>query len=406
MAERTLSQRELNRALLARQLLLERARLPIPRALERLAGIQDQYAPNAYIRLWSCLEGFRRDDLTRALERRAVVQATLMRETIHVVSRRDYWPFAVAIREAQREWFLRVRKPRPKERDLERQADALRALMADGPRRHEELVQVVGRSWGMVGPWLDLVRVPPSGTWEKRRAHLFQTAERWVGPEDAAEPDARDHLVRRYLAAFGPASRKNIAGWSHLRPGDLAPVLERLQLRRFRDEGGGELLDLPRAPLPDPETPAPVRFLPTWDAVLLVHARRAGVLPEQYRPRIFSTKMPQSVGTFLVDGAVAGTWRYDGRPRSLGVLRATRPRGDARGRGRSRAPCRVPRVASRMRPSASEPVVDDRVYVPAKTAISLEHVHVVPAARQHVRCAEARHACTYARTIDPMSTLT
>ena len=316
MAERTLSQRELNRALLARQLLLERARLPIPRALERLGGIQDQYAPNAYIRLWSCVEGFRRDDLTRALERRTVVQGTLMRETIHVVSRRDYWPFAVAIREAQREWFLRVRKPRPEERDLERHADALREFMGDGPRRHKELVEVVGRSWGMVGPWLDLVRVPPSGTWEKRRAHLFQTAQSWLGPEDSDEQDAREHLVRRYLAAFGPASRKDIAGWSHLRSGDLAPVLERLQLRRFRDEAGGELLDVPRAPLPDPETPAPVRFLPTWDAILLVHARRAAVLPEEYRPRIFSTKMPQSVGTFLVDGSVAGTWRYeDGRVR-------------------------------------------------------------------------------------------
>ena len=316
MAERSLTQRELNRALLARQLLLERARLPIPRALERIGGIQDQYAPNAYIRLWSCLEGFRRDDLTRALERRSVIQGTLMRETIHVVSRRDYWGLAVAIREPQREWFLRVQKPRPKERELERRARALRTLMAEGPRRHEELVEVVGRGWGMVGPWLELVRVPPSGTWEKRRAHLFQTAENWVGPEDIDEPRAREHLVRRYLAAFGPASREDLARWSHLRTADLTPVLERLPLRRFRDEEGGELLDVPRAPLPDPDTPAPVRFLPTWDAILLVHARRTGVLPERYRPRIFSTKTPQSVGTFLVDGAVAGTWRYgDGRVR-------------------------------------------------------------------------------------------
>ena len=311
MASRTLSQRELNRALLARQLLLERVRLPIPRALERLGGIQDQYAPNAYIRLWSCLEGFRRDDLTRALERRSVVQATLMRSTIHVVSRRDYWPFAVAIRAPQRDWWLRTRKPRPAERELERQAEKLRALMAGGPRRQEELVEVVGRSWGMVGPWLDLVRVPPSGTWEKRRAHLFQTAERWIGPEDVDPASALDHLVRRYLAAFGPASRGDIAQWAGMRLGDVTPALDRLPLRRFRDERGGELLDLPRAALPDPETPAPVRFLPTWDAILLVHARRTGVLPERYRPLIFTTRMPQSVGTFLVDGAVAGTWRYD-----------------------------------------------------------------------------------------------
>jgi hypothetical protein len=311
VAERTLTQRELNRALLARQLLLERVRLPIPRALERLAGIQDQYAPNAYIRLWSCLEGFRRDDLTRALERRSVVQGTLMRETIHVVSRGDYWPFAVAIRAAQREWFLRLRKPRPDERDLERKAKELRVLLADGPRKHDELVRVVGRGWGMVGPWLELVRVPPSGTWEKRRAHLFETAEAWIGPEGIGEDDARDHLVRRYLGAFGPASRRDISSWSHLPLGELAPVLERQRLRRFRGEAGEELLDVPRAPLPNPDTPAPVRFLPTWDAILLIHARRTGVLPEAYRPRVFSTKMPQSIGTFLVDGAVAGTWRYD-----------------------------------------------------------------------------------------------
>jgi hypothetical protein len=314
MAERTLTQRELNRALLARQLLLERVRLPIPQALERVGGIQDQYAPNAYIRLWSCLEGFRRDDLTRALERRSVVQATLMRGTIHVVSRRDYWPFAVAIRAAQRDWWLRTRRPPLQERDLERQAGELRALMEDGPRRQEELVEVVGRSWGMVGPWLELVRVPPSGTWEKRRAHLFQTAERWLGSEDVDPDQALAHLVRRYLAAFGPAARGDIAQWAGMRPRDLALALEGLSLRRFRGEDGGELLDLPRAPLPNAEMHAPVRFLPTWDAVLLVHARRTGVLPERYRSLVFSNTMPQSVGTFLVDGSVAGSWRYlDGR---------------------------------------------------------------------------------------------
>jgi Winged helix DNA-binding domain len=308
VGERTLTQRELNRALLARQLLLERVRLPIPRALERIAGIQDQYAPNAYIRLWSCLEGFHREDLTRALERRSVIQATLMRGTIHVVSRRDYWPFAVAIRAAQREWVLRVWKPPPDERELEARAQRLDAFMAERPRRHEELVALGGR---VFDAWLELVRVPPSGTWEKRRAHLFQTAERWVGREDVGEADARDHLVRRYLAAFGPASRKDIAQWSQLKLVDLEPVLERLSLRRFRDEEGGELLDVPRGALPDPETHAPVRFLPTWDAVLLVHARRTGVLPERYRAVIFHPKNPPSVPTFLVDGAVAGTWKYD-----------------------------------------------------------------------------------------------
>jgi len=250
MAERILTQRELNRALLARQLLLERSKLPIARAVERMGGVQNQYAPNAYIRLWSCLDGFGRDDLTRALERRTVVQATLMRATIHIASKRDFWPFAIAIRAAQKDWWLRVRKPRPDERELERTANELRALMADGARRHEELAAVVGRGWGMVGPWLGLVRVPPSGTWERRRAHLFQTAERWVGPENVAPDEALDHLVRRYLSGFGPASRTDIAAWAGLNVRDLAPALERLSLRRFRDEDGKSCSTSPARPFP------------------------------------------------------------------------------------------------------------------------------------------------------------
>ena len=310
MAERILTQRELNRGLLARQLLLERVRLPIPKALERMGGIQNQYAPNGYIRLHACLDGLRRDDLTRALERRSVVQATLMRGTIHLVSKRDFWPLAVAIRRAQRDWWLRVRRPPPKVSELE---DAAEEPLAPGGRSamQKELAKIAGRRWGMVGPWLELVRVPPSGTWEQRRARLFQTAETWVGPASASPDDALDHLVRRYLGAFGPASAADIATWAGLKPRDLAPALERVRLRRFRDEQGKELLDLPGAPLPDPETAAPVRFLPTWDAILLVHARRTGVLPEEYRPRIFNTKTPHSVGAFLVDGSVAGTWRHE-----------------------------------------------------------------------------------------------
>jgi hypothetical protein len=311
VAERVLTQRDLNRALLARQLLLERVRLPIPRALERMGGIQNQYAPNGYIRLHSCLDGFRRDDLTRALERRSVVQATLMRTTIHLVSKRDFWPLAVATREAQRDWWRGVQRPPPKVSELEKAAEKIRALLADGPRKHEELAKITGRGWGGAGLWLELVRVPPSGTWEQRRAHLFQTAETWLGPESVSPDDALDLLVRRYLGAFGPAPAADIASWAHVKPRNLAPALARVLLRRFRDERGNELLDVPRAPLPDPETPAPVRFLPTWDAILLVHARRTGVLPEEYRPLIFNTKTPHSVGTFLVDGNVAGTWRHE-----------------------------------------------------------------------------------------------
>jgi len=307
---RVLTRRELNRALLARQQLLDRARSPLPRAVERVGCLQTQYAPSAYIGLWTRVEGFEREDLTRALERRTLVQATLMRNTIHVVSRRDYWPLAIAIRSERKAWSRRVQ--RTDDRELERAAKGLREFLADGPRKQAEIA-----ASGFWRPgaaiWVDLVRVPPAGTWERRRADLYGLAEDWVGPEPAlSEEDARDHLVRRYLGAFGPAPRGDIANWAGMRVGALAGALERLPLRRFRDEDGNELLDVPRAPLPPAEAPAPVRFLPTWDASLLVHARRTGILAEEHRARIFHVRNPQSDRTFLVDGKVAGTWRYEG----------------------------------------------------------------------------------------------
>lgn len=320
MTERVLTQRELNRALLARQLLLERSRLSLPRALERIGGIQNQYAPNAYIRLWSCLEGFERDALDRALERRSVVQATLMRGTIHLASARDYWPFAVGIRRSRRLWWLSVRRPHSERVDLAAANAAVRELVRGTTRSRSEIVACLheldppgaaaGTAWSGVD--VELVRAPPSGTWAKRRAHTFALAEDWLGPPEVDEHAGIEHLARRYLGAFGPATRDELANWAGVPVKFFDPVLESMSLRRFRAADASELLDVPRAPLPDPETPAPVRFLPTWDATLLVHARRTGLLPEHYRPRIFHTKAPQSFGTFLVDGAVAGTWRFDG----------------------------------------------------------------------------------------------
>jgi Winged helix DNA-binding domain len=309
MAERVLTERALNRALLARQLLLERARLPIPRALERIGGIQNQYAPSGYVGLWTRLEGLEREALTRAVERRAVVQGTLMRETIHLVSKRDYWPLALGIREARRAWALRVDK-KLTEQGQQLRARELRAALAHGPRGRE--IDPLVR--GHVMLWLDVVRVPPSGTWERRRADRYALAEDWLGQPEITEHDAVDRLVRRYFGAFGPAPLQDVSRWSGVPAAKLAPSVERLDLRRFRDEAGKELLDLPRAPLPHPDTPAPVRFLPHFDACLLVHVRRAGLLPEEHRARMFQTKNPFSVGAVLVDGRVAGAWSVrDGR---------------------------------------------------------------------------------------------
>ncbi len=316
-AERTLSERELNRALLARQGLLDRFTDGVPRTLERVGGLQAQYAPSMYVGLWSRMADLARDDVTRALQRRSAVQATLMRVTIHLVARRDYWPFALATRAARRMWWLRAMRHAVSADEMAEAGEIVRAQLAhDGATLHgKELGQLVGkqRAHG-VGLWVDLVRVPPSGTWERRRADLFGLAEAWIGPPPDRELDAVDHLVRRYLAGFGPASLADVVSYTGLARPEVAAALLRLRLRRFRSTSGDELLDVPRAPLPDPETPAPVRYLPTWDATLLVHARRTGLLPERHRAKIFHVKNPHSLPTFLVDGAVAGTWRHrDGR---------------------------------------------------------------------------------------------
>jgi Winged helix DNA-binding domain len=311
MPERVLTQRELNRALLARQLLLERARTPIPKALERIGGIQAQYAPSMYIGLWSRVEGLERDAVTRALERRTVVQGTMMRATIHLVSKADYWPLTVGIRASRTAWWERVH-PGADPRTMKAAARKLRRFLADGPRRRKEVEEHLGRELALgVGAYVDIVRVPPSGTWEHRRADLYALAENWVGPERATPDEGLELLVRRYLSGFGPAYRIDVADFAGVPIRKIGAVLERMELRRFRAENGKELLDLPRAPLPDPDTVAPPRFLPVWDATLLVHARRTLILPEEYRPLVFNTKTPHSVNAFLVDGQVAGTWRYE-----------------------------------------------------------------------------------------------
>jgi hypothetical protein len=312
-SERVLSPRELNRAVLARQLLLERGRDPLPKALERIAGIQAQYAPSMYIGLWSRLRDFERHQLTRALERRAVVQATLMRVTIHLVSARDYWPLAMGIREARRERWLRARRD-VSAGELRAAAAKAKRLLADGPRSRAELLEGLDTQlFNGVGVWLELVRVPPAGTWERRRADIYATAESWLGESAVTPAEGLEHAIRRYLQGFGPAAPADIANWAGMPAREVNEAIERLELRRFRDEQGGLLVDLPRLALPPADAPAPARFLPTWDATLLVHCRRGLILPEEHRPRIFHTKAPQSFPTFMVDGAVAGTWRYEDR---------------------------------------------------------------------------------------------
>jgi hypothetical protein len=220
---------------------------------------------------------------------------------------------ALAIRDARRAWWMRTHRSGPSARELAAAVRTLRARLRGGPLGRKEIEALLGAPRAQaVGMWLDLVRAPPSGTWERRRADLYAAAEDWLGAPDVTPEDAVDLLVRRRLGGFGPATLGEIANWAGTPIFVVAPGLERLRLRRFASADGEELLDLPRAPLPDPETPAPVRLLGTWDAILLAHARRAQILPERHRERVFHVRMPQSTPTFLVDGAVAGTWRHEG----------------------------------------------------------------------------------------------
>jgi hypothetical protein len=188
VTERVLSTRELNRALLAHQLLLERSERPLEAALEQVAGLQAQYAPSPYVGLWSRLRDFHRDQLTTALEERRAVQATLLRVTIHVVSAADYPPFTEAVRVARREWWTRAARGQLGGADPEAAAALVGERLAAGPARQRELIRLLTDQgfpramWTGVGLFIDMVRVPPSGTWERRRADLYGLATDWLGP--------------------------------------------------------------------------------------------------------------------------------------------------------------------------------------------------------------------------------
>jgi Winged helix DNA-binding domain len=317
VAERVLTIRELNRATLARQLLLRRSRLSVPRAIERLAGLQAQWPPSPYVALWSRLEGFERERLMRALLRRQVVKAPAMRITLHLLSADDYVLFAGALKAPWTAQLSRRMERMGIDVDIPALAEEALALMADGPRSRSEVLEVFGSGgheqpwfiWTLVQAELGLVRAPESALWRETTGPVsYVPAQSWLGRSPDTGATALVHLVRRYLAAFGPASRADLGQWSGLPVSTLAPAVDSLEpLRRYRDEVGRELLDLPRRPLPGAETPAPVRFLPRWDSTLLAYDNRERILPEAYRKTVI--RNGDVLSTFLVDGFVAGAWR-------------------------------------------------------------------------------------------------
>jgi hypothetical protein len=313
VAERVLTLRELNRATLARQLLLERERMRPAAVIERLVGMQAQWPPAPYVGIWTRTEGFRPGALERELKRGAVLKATVMRQTLHLVTRRDYALLRAALSETNYPEQTEVAK---------RLAPSVRALTEAGPVTSAEALAFLEREHGLAG--LEARRAWRASRVRAHVLHHHETAL-WTGrpegrfvaapePEPHVPVEARAEMLRRYLLAFGPATRQDVRAWAMMRMTEIRPALELAEpLRRFRDERGRELLDVEGAPLPDGGTPAPVRFLPKWDNVLLAFADRTRVLPEQHRKTVI--RMNGDVAqTFLVDGVVAGTWRVeDGR---------------------------------------------------------------------------------------------
>jgi hypothetical protein len=314
VTDRVLTVRELNRATLARQLLLERRAVSVPTAVERLCAVQAQWPTAPYVALWSRVQGFERDALMRALERRRVVRSTLMRATIHMVSARDFLALAPLWRARRREEFERLGG------DVATAEAETRRALANGQRTHAELHRTLGEAMSRrFGPLLPLAHLPPAGGWRFHgRTHVVD-AEAWLGKPFGDLQAGAARLVERYLAGYGPASRRDLVRFSGLRVKDVQAGLDALEprLRSFADEEGQVLLDLRRRPLPPADTPAPVRFLGRWDNALLGYERRARILPDEYAERKIGLAGDQP---FLVDGFVAGLWTVE-RANTAATLR-------------------------------------------------------------------------------------
>ncbi|WP_307577379.1 winged helix DNA-binding domain-containing protein [Variovorax paradoxus] len=315
-----LSQRALNRATLARQMLLERRKATVTQAIEKLAGLQAQ-APNPpYFALWSRLEGFRREQLTEALKKRRIVRMSTMRATLHLMAASDALAWRPLLEPVHQRGLAGEHARALEGIDRAAVVKAGRALLRESPLTGSELGQALAALWkdrqpaslaALIRNNVPLVHLPPAGSWNSHQSARLQPIGQWLG-ESAAEVAAatQDDLLLRYLGAFGPATLADVGAWSGLT--GWKGVAERLRprLRVFAGEQGQELFDLPRAPRPGPDAPAPPRLVAEWDNLLLSHADRSRVMSEAHRGRVFTVNGIVR-GTVLLDGFVAGTWKIE-----------------------------------------------------------------------------------------------
>jgi hypothetical protein len=313
--KQVVGRRALGRALLERQLLLRRVNLPVTEVVEHLLGLQAQARMPPYQGLWSRLEGFDPHELGRLLTEREVVRLTLMRGTVHLVTVRDALllrPLVQVVIERSHNGAFGRRMGGADPAEL---AAAVRRLLDDRPMTARELGRAlvergIGADPEAVGNaarvYVPLVQVPPRGVWGRSGRARYATLESWTGRELEDEPSI-DEVVLRYLGSFGPATVADVQRWSGLTK--LKAVLERLRPRlvTFRDEDGKELFDVPDAPRPDPDVPAPVRLLGEYDNVLLGHADRRRLVPEDF-PWAAMLAPGRFVNNLLVDGMLRATW--------------------------------------------------------------------------------------------------
>ena len=313
-----LNLRQLNRATLARQLLLKREKTGALKAIERLVAMQAQLPRPPFVGLWSRVAKFERKELAKLLDRRAVVRGTMLRGTLHLMSAKDFLAFRAIFSSMLEKSVAGVLRERAAGLDIPRLAAQATAFLEQGPRTFEEIrAHLVGgnpkgdeRAMGFaVRCALQLVQVPTGAAWSFPTDSKFALASQWLDKPAAPGTDARP-LVLRYLAAFGPASVAGMQAWSGLK--DLVEVFQALRpsLKLFRDSRGRELFDLPKAPRPKEDVAAPVRFLPDYDNLVLGHADRSRIIADAHRTLI-ATRNLQILPTFLVDGFVAGTWKIE-----------------------------------------------------------------------------------------------
>jgi hypothetical protein len=323
-----LTRRALNRALLARQLLLERVELPVEKAIAHLVALQAQNPFDPYYGLWSRLDGFRPDHLADLLLDRRVVRATsMMRTTIHLLTAEDWIALRPVLQAVSERGFHTGSPFGRKLRDLDIDAvlRAGREALDERPRTAAELRTVLAERWPdhdaaslayAVRYLLPLVQLPPRAIWGRSGQPVLATAETWLRRPVGDDTDPSE-MILRYLRAFGPAAVMDVQAWCWLTK--LTPVVERLrpQLRVFRDEAGRELFDVPDGPLPDPDTPAPPRFLPTYDNIVLSHQDRSRILGDRPTWLITEAQVNDAFGggSLLIDGFVSAGWRIAREPR-------------------------------------------------------------------------------------------